>query len=209
MTGDWIRPAAAFIVAYLIGCVPVGLVLVRKFKGVDIRQTGSGNIGATNVWRFAGPSLGIPAFVLDCGKGIAAVLLGGWATPDSALVHVLSGVAGILGNNWSVFLRFKGGRGVSVTLGVIMALAPTVAALTFAVWLAFLLATRYVSVGSMAAALSAPGFMFAFHSPLPYKVLASVCCAFILIRHVPNLRRLLAGTESRVTFRRTRGADAH
>lgn len=208
MTGEWTRPAVAFIAAYLIGCVPVGLILVRKFKGVDIRQTGSGNIGATNVWRFAGPSLGIPAFVLDCGKGISAVLLGRWAAPDSALVHVLAGMAGILGNNWSVFLRFKGGRGVSVTLGVIVALAPTVAALTFAVWLAFLLATRYVSVGSMAAALTAPLLMVAFHSPLPYKVLALLCCVFIIVRHVPNLRRLFAGTESRVTFRRGRGGDA-
>lgn len=205
MTADWIRPAVAFIAAYLIGCVPVGLLLVRRFKGVDIRQSGSGNIGATNVWRLAGPSLGVPAFVLDCGKGIAAVALGKWAAPGSPLIHVLAGLAGIAGNNWSIFLGLKGGRGVSITLGVVLALAPMVALLTFGVWLAALLITCYVSVSSMLAALMAPALMFVFHVPLPYEAFALLCCAFILIRHVPNLRRLLAGTESRISLRRAKG----
>jgi glycerol-3-phosphate acyltransferase PlsY len=206
MTVGWTLPAA-LLAAYLIGSIPVGLLLVRWFKGEDIRQTGSGNIGATNVWRFAGPRLGIPVFILDCAKGILAVSLGRWAAHNLALVHVLAGIAGIVGNNWSVFLRFKGGRGVSITLGVIIALAPQVAALTFALWLAALLATRYVSVSSILAALSAPVFMFVFDVPLAYKILAGLCCAFILVRHIPNFRRLLAGTERRISLRSAKGGD--
>jgi len=205
MTADRLWQAAALVAAYLVGSVPVGLLLVRWVKGVDIRETGSGNIGATNVWRLGGPRLGIPVFLLDFGKGIAAVMLGKWVAPGSYLIHVLAGMAGIVGSNWSIFLRFRGGRGVSMSLGVLVALVPRVALITFAVWLVALLTTRYVSVSSMAGALIVPVLMFLFHAPLAYSILGLICCAFVMIRHIPNLRRLLAGTESRISLRTAKG----
>jgi glycerol-3-phosphate acyltransferase PlsY len=207
LTGDWVWRVGALVAAYLIGSVPIGLILVRRLKGIDIRESGSGNIGATNVWRVTGSRLGVSVFFLDCAKGVAAASFGRLAAPDLAVLHVLAGMAGIAGNNWSVFLRFKGGRGVSISLGVLIALTPKVALVAFLIFLAGLLATRYVSVTSIVAALSVPVLMFVFHQPTAYQVLGIACCAFVLVRHIPNIRRLIAGTEPRIPFGGKRKGD--
>jgi len=198
------------LLSYLVGSVPVGLIVGRWVKGIDIRDHGSGNIGFANAWRTLGFGPGIVVFVLDVAKGAVPVLCSKQAGMAPLLV-IAAGLLAILGHNFSVFLRFSGGRGVSTSLGVMFGIAPAVAATALGFWLVLLAITRYISVSSILAAASVPVLMWL--SPriygsvvaLDYCVFALAAAVLILVRHSSNLRRLRAGTEPKVG--RCRGGD--
>lgn len=169
--------------------------LTGKAKGVDVRLHGSGNIGMTNVMRVLGVGPGLLVLVADAGKGVAAVWIGHiFGGVDFAL---LCGLSAIAGHNWSVFLRFQGGRGVATSAGVILALSPAALLSAVALWVVIVAVTRYVSLASMIAAVSVPAWMLLYRQPQTYVLLGLVGAALIIYRHLPNIERLLQGTEAK------------
>lgn len=208
--------------AYLLGSIPFGL-LVGKLAGTDVREHGSGNIGFTNVVRVCGFARGLPVLILDVAKGAAPVLLAArfgpdilgdapdWAAPTLAVV---CGLAAVLGHNFTVFLRFRGGKGVATSAGVLLALMPAATACALAVFLLTLAATRYVSVSSTCAAVAVViARLLSADAPLsrealPATALTWLVCLLVVVRHRANYRRLLAGTENRIGRKREAGAPA-
>lgn len=197
--------AIALLSAYLLGSIPTGFVIAKALKGIDIREHGSGNTGATNVFRVLGKGPGITALVIDLLKGVVAVLLMRWllsapfdglAMPsDGAWFLVLSALLAVLGHSKSVWLGFAGGKSAATGLGVLLALAWPVGLGVAAVFGTFLAVSRTVSVGSIAAALSAGVFMAVTGQPLPYILLAVAGGLYVVFRHKSNIERLLNGTE--------------
>ncbi|OAT86406.1 glycerol-3-phosphate 1-O-acyltransferase PlsY [Desulfotomaculum copahuensis] len=185
----------AVVTSYLIGSVPVGYLLGRA-RGVDIRQRGSGNIGATNAWRVLGPAAGTAALLGDAAKGMLAVFLGRHTGGHG--LEVLTALAALAGHSWPVFLGFKGGKIIATGLGVFLALAPVPALLALLIWLAVVAVSRYVSLGSIIAAASLPVWMLALRRPLLDTLFAVLAAAIAIYKHRPNIRRLLDGTESRL-----------
>jgi len=195
------------IAAYLLGSVPTGYLLVRIFRHQDIRQAGSGNIGATNVLRSGGKVLGAVTFLLDVLKGSASVYLGGLLgsllAPGAATLNMraLAALCAVLGHIFPVWLRFKGGKGVSTGFGVFLVAAPWAALAAISVFVIILVLTRYVSLASILGAASFPLFAWRFtlaERP-PFFVAVEIAVALIIIlKHHQNIRRLLDGTESRM-----------
>ena len=193
-----------FIAAgYLAGSLPFGSWVVRVARGADIRQLGSGNIGATNVWRVYGARLGLPVALLDVAKGFAPTLVA--TLVAGHVVGALTGAAAMLGHWRPLFLGFaKGGKIVATCGGALFGLAPLVGLAGTGVWLAVFAATRYASVASILAAASLPVLGLLLGEPWPVIVLASGAAVAVLVLHRANLARLRAGTESRVRLRRRR-----
>ena len=202
------------VLAYLLGAVPFGLLLCLVVKGVDIREHGSKNIGATNAGRVCGPPFFIAAFALDFLKGLAPVLVGGWMLrefgPDlpAAWMTILYGALAIVGHTFPVWLRFKGGKAVATSFGVFVGLAPVAAAIAFGLWLVLFVAFRYVSLASMAGVVAAPIVYAARHRGAldsehwPILAFAAIVAVLVVVRHRANIKRLLSGTENRVRFRK-------
>jgi glycerol-3-phosphate acyltransferase PlsY len=186
-----------FAASYIIGSIPNGLIVGKLTRGVDIRQFGSKNIGATNAYRVLGPWPAFWVFLTDAVKGVAGVYIGltMLGTPVAALV---GGIGAIAGHNWSVFLGFKGGRGVATALGVIAVLMPKITALVFLVWAAIVYTTRYVSLGSIVAAVLAPILIWALGERTEYLYFGLVAALFVVVRHRPNIERLLKGEELKI-----------
>jgi len=187
----------ALLGAYLLGSLPVGVVVGRLWARVDIRDHGSGNIGFTNMLRVVGPFPGLLVLLGDVAKGAAGAHLGK-ALAGSDIAALLAAVAAVAGHNWSIFLRFRGGRGVNTTAGAFGYLAPQPILAAFSVWLLVVVLTRYVSLASILAALTAPIFMWLFGYPYPYVAFMILAAAFIIFRHRANIGRLLQGTESKI-----------
>jgi glycerol-3-phosphate acyltransferase PlsY len=186
--------------------MPWGYWLPRLLLGVDVRTLGSGNIGATNVWRSLGFKLGVAVAVLDIAKGAAAAGLGLWLADD--LVAVLAGCAAMVGHWRPVFVRFaRGGKIVATTGGVGLALAPLATLSAAAVWIAFFLATRYASVASMAAAATLPLFALLYGASWPVLAFTAGAAVAIVVLHRTNIARLLRGQEHRMALRRPRAAS--
>jgi glycerol-3-phosphate acyltransferase PlsY len=197
--------ALAVLGGYVLGSLPFGYWLPRIVRGEDIRERGSGNVGATNVFRVYGRRLGIAVALLDVAKGFAAALLGIWA--GGALVGVLAGAAAMLGHARPVFLRFaKGGKMVATAGGAFFALAPLAALCCVGVWLAVFLLTRYASVASIATALALVAFVAVLGYDWSVLVFAALGATAIVFLHRHNLRRLAGGTEHRFELRRARRA---
>ena len=194
--------AAVVLAGYLLGSCPWGYWLVRIFRHEDIRLVGSGNIGATNVWRTYGRRLGLPVILLDVAKGFVPALVGVLAV--SHLCGILAGAAAMLGHWRPLFLRFaRGGKMVASAGGVFLAVAIWVALAAAAVWWILFLATRYVSVASIGAALTLPVFAAVFGYPPEVIAFSGFAALGVLVLHRGNLRRLRAGTENRARLRRT------
>lgn len=187
-----------FPVGFVLGSIPSGLWLVRTLHGIDIRQYGSKNIGSTNVFRTVGGKTAALVLLCDAGKGIAAVLLADIVTGGGLYAMVFAAIGALLGHNYSLFLGFKGGRGVATGLGLLVFLMPKVSGICFIVWLAIVLATRYVSLGSCVGAACSPVLAWYFDYPQAYVIFAFIAAAFVIIRHTENIKRLLAGTESKI-----------
>jgi glycerol-3-phosphate acyltransferase PlsY len=183
--------------AYMMGSIPFGLWLVKAWKGVDVREVGSGNIGTTNVYRAAGKTAAIVVFLLDVAKGALPVAIALWLQlPPWAVV--LAGVMAILGHSKSVFLGFTGGKSVATGIGTILALSPLGAAITLALFAVVFAASRMVSLGSIIASLVLPGILFALKTPLTYVLYAAGAALYVIIRHRANIQRILAGKENRL-----------
>lgn len=186
--------------AYLLGSVPTGYLMGRALKGIDIREHGSGNPGATNVFRVVGRGPGVVTLLLDAFKGFLPVEAAMRVAPDSLWKIALIGLAAIAGHNWSLFLRFRGGKGVATSTGVFLALLPKPTLIAFAVFLAGFLSTGHVSLGSMAGAVSLI-FSVWFFTRSPFlTALALFCALLILYLHKKNIRRLLNRQEHKITL---------
>ena len=203
-------PAAAAI-GYLCGAIPSGLWLGRRFTGVDIRQHGSRNLGATNVYRVLGPPLGIATLLLDVLKGALPT----WLVPGLAgftgfpggreACAVTVGLAAVMGHVWTCFAGFKGGRGVATTAGVLLALAPLAFAAFLAVFVAAVAITRYVSLGSVLGSVAfvvTLGARAGGHFGRPVFVMGVLLAVLVIVRHRENLGRLARGEERRFSFRK-------
>lgn len=197
------KEAIAIVAGYVIGSMPWGLWLPRALAGVDIRKVGSGNTGATNVWRNLGFKLGLGVALLDIGKGAGAALLGQWLAGD--LFGALAGVGAMVGHYRPLFLGLaRGGKMVATTGGVGLALAPIPFLCGAAVWIAVFLVTRYASVASMVGAATLPLFALLFDASWPIVAFAAAAAVAIALLHRSNIARLVAGTENRMELRRRR-----
>ena len=186
---------------YLAGSMPFGYWLVRLVKHDDIRRHGSGNIGATNVWRVYGRWLGVPVILLDVLKGFVPALLGTLLVGD--LVGVLAGGAAMLGHWRPLFLKFeRGGKTVATAGGTLFGVAPLLAVVTGLVWIAVFLLSRYASLASILAGASIPILAWAFGEPWPVIVFGVCAAVAVAVLHRANIRRLLDGTENRFELRR-------
>lgn len=194
---DPIRVAFALIAGYLVGAVPFGVLIGQRAAGVDIRRLGSGNTGATNALRVLGPRAAAAVLAMDIAKGIAAVFIGRWLVGGD-IVPLLSGLAAVVGHNWSVFLRFGGGKGVATTVGVVIASMPLVATIAIAVFLITVTVTGYVSVGSLTMAVLLPLLAWFLKNPSPHVAFVAMLALIMLWRHRSNIVRLIEGRENKL-----------
>ena len=197
------------LVAYLLGSIPTGYLVARS-RGVDIRTVGSGNIGATNVFRILGKPAGIFVLVVDALKGFVSCYFVGpfvyrllvgpleSASATHEFLEITGGLFAILGHNYTCWLKFKGGKGIATSAGVVLGLLPSALAVSLAVWLLLLALTRYVSVASIAGAFVLPFAAWFFGRSPRMIVVGAVIGALAIYKHRSNIRRLLNGTESRV-----------
>jgi len=202
-----VQTALVLVISYLLGSIPTGDIAAR-LKGVDIRSVGSGNPGFTNVLRTLGPRVATPVLIIDIGKGLVAVLLvAGLLGTGSPLgpvgIKLAAGLAAVAGSIWPVFARFKGGRGVAVACGVFGAMAPLATLAAVILWLAIVLTSRYVSLGSVAASLFLPwaiwyeARLLDAEAPTALTLTALLVALVVVLRHRANIGRLLKGTENR------------
>src|SRR6266446_8264559 len=195
------------LVAYLLGSIPFGLILAKVFGGGDVGKEGGGNIGATNVSGVAGPLGGILTLLLDGAKGAVAVLLTGRYSNDSATWMVIAGLAALVGHCFPLWLKFKGGKGVATAAGVYLALCPPAFLGGLILFLLVAGFSRYVSLGSVAAAVAMPLLMYFFwtphHAPPLIITFGALAVAMLIVyKHDGNLQRLVQGTEPKFSFRR-------
>jgi glycerol-3-phosphate acyltransferase PlsY len=194
-------PAAVpwLLASYLLGAIPTSYLLSRLFAGIDLRQHGSGNLGATNLYRVLGWKYAVPAGVFDMAKGLIPVVVFAPRVSDSELFALACGVAAILGHVFSVFVRFKGGKGVATAAGVMLGLTPVALAVSAAVWVLLVRLTGYVSLGSIVAAAILPLGVYALDNPSTPAVfwIATGIAVGVIVLHRKNIQRLLKGTENR------------
>jgi acyl phosphate:glycerol-3-phosphate acyltransferase len=194
----------AIMLSYMIGAIPFSLILGRIVKGIDIRKIGSHNIGATNLVRCAGRPLGITALILDVLKGIIAVtfIAALFYEPDMVLspyfFKVILGFSAVAGHIWSVFIKFKGGKGVATAIGVLIGLSPLAAISGLLIWCLFAVSFKYVSLSSIAMAISLPFLMIVLAQPIEYLILSLLLCVVIVYRHRFNIYRLYRGEEYKI-----------
>ena len=186
----------AAICGYLLGSIPFGLVLTKLAGAGDIREIGSGNIGATNVLRTGRKGLALATLVLDSGKGAAAVLLA--QSMADGMTGMVAGMAVIIGHNFPVWLKFKGGKGVATSLGTLLAVVPPVGVLVFVTWLAVLATSRISSLSALTAAALCPVYAYWLADTHEQILFALATGLLVIVRHHANIRRLLAGTEPRI-----------
>jgi glycerol-3-phosphate acyltransferase PlsY len=207
-----LMPIVIFLAAYLCGSIPFGLLLGKLFGGMDVRKTGSGNIGATNVARSAGPTAGILTLVLDGAKGAGPVWLARHYFPDHAALQILAGLGALAGHCFPVWLKFRGGKGVATAAGLFLVLCPAAAGgalLIFALVVGF---CRYVSLASVSASTAMPLLVYFLWAP-PYAppisvTVGSLAAAMLIVyKHDANLQRLVEGTEPKFSFGKKREAE--
>jgi len=187
------------LISYLLGSVPCGYLLVRSTRGEDIRATGSGNIGATNVYRKS-RSAGALTLLLDAGKGYLAVLIAGWISGGDPGWQGMAALCAIIGHVFTVWLRFKGGKGVATGCGAFLALSLPAILTTLAVFVLVLWLTRYISAASILATALFPLWLWMYACPPPVILWAAPGCLLIIVKHHQNIRRLLSHTENRFSL---------
>lgn len=199
---DLVARLAAFGGSYLVGSIPTAYLVVKRLKRIDVRSVGSGNVGATNVTRVAGLWAGLVVFLIDVAKGVVAVLvIAPWVLPSTTpQVRLGCGLCAVVGHIFPVFLGFRGGKGVATTIGVLSGAMPMVAATCLLVWVACFLIWRYVSVGSLAAAVTIPLAQIVSHRTPAEVMLGMALALLIIVRHRSNIERLLRGQEHRTRF---------
>jgi glycerol-3-phosphate acyltransferase PlsY len=190
--------------SYLVGSIPASYIAGRWLRGIDLREHGSGNLGAANAFRVLGFGAAVPVLLFDIGKGFAAVFLMPEFFGGGTALALLAALAVVLGHNYSLFVRFSGGKGVGTTAGAFLALAPAATAMCFALWIATLLVTRIVSVASIAGAAFLPLSIviadraFGLRTHYAVTLLACAVALIVIVKHRSNISRLRAGTEKRL-----------
>jgi len=188
------------IISYLIGSFPTAYLVTRLTKGIDIRTAGSGNAGAANVHRVVGQGWGALVAVVDVLKGALAVLITGTSAVTAPWLLSLAGIAAVLGHNYPVWLKFKGGKGVATTFGVMFFLYPyesfAITLMSAAVWYAIMKSIRYVALASMIALFSIPLFFWMLDAPVAFVLMSLFLAALSMFRHSSNIERLRQGTEN-------------
>lgn len=187
-----------FLISYLVGAIPTAFIVGKMVKGIDIRQYGSGNIGTTNAFRVLGIKPALIVLFVDIIKGFLGVKLG-LLLIGTEWAAILGGISAVAGHNWSIYLRFKGGKGVATACGVIIALAPKAILLLVVIWIVIIWTTKYVSLASVIAAFLAPIIFLLLKQPIPYVIFSFVVAAFVIYRHRTNIQRLLKGQEAKLT----------
>jgi len=180
---------------YLLGSIPFGYIAGKLFKKIDIRELGSGNIGATNVFRILGPSLASLVLIGDISKGIFSIYLVQYFNIDNLLILTIAGLAVICGHDWSLFLGFKGGKGIATTFGVIFALNPIISILAIVVWVVVMIITRYASLSSILAVISIMIFTILFKQPYEYIIFSAIILILGIFKHKENIGRLKSKKE--------------
>ena len=197
----------AVLTAYLLGATPTGFLMTRIFAGVDIRSAGSKNVGATNVYRVAGKLPGFLTLLIDIGKGVLVVTLVASfyysfiPNIDYVFFRALLGLVAIFGHIWPVFLKFRGGKGVATTIGVMTIIAPIPLAISLLIWLAFFIPTNYVSLGSLAFGVSLPICAVIISEPFYVVIFCVIICMLNTYKHRENIKRLIKGQENKTNFK--------
>jgi glycerol-3-phosphate acyltransferase PlsY len=195
------------LIAYVLGSIPFGYLIVRWQRGIDVRATGSGSIGATNVMRNLGIMGFVATFTLDVGKGLVAVLLASKMTLGNPTWVATAACAAVLGHCFPVWLRFRGGKGVAAGVGVFIALAPWQVVLVLAIFAVVVAIWRYISLGSIVATAAFPVLVLLMkHPPIQLVLGATGAAAIIIARHHANIARLLKGTENKVGQKKAEGS---
>jgi glycerol-3-phosphate acyltransferase PlsY len=193
------RVIISIFLSYLIGSIPSGFLLTKYVMKTDVRKYGSGNIGATNVARVMGLKSGVLVAVFDILKGFLGVLIGQLIIGDAASVYILLvAMAAIAGHDWSIFMGFSGGKGVATTFGVILKLYPLAFLVYALIWLALVLTTRYVSLGSIIGSMSLPFVIYFSGFPAAHIYFGVLLSLFVMYTHRANIKRLLNGEENRM-----------
>jgi glycerol-3-phosphate acyltransferase PlsY len=198
---------ALFIAAYLLGSIPTSVWLGKSLRGIDVRAHGSGNPGATNAFRVLGGGIGTAVLLFDVAKGGLAAWAGGEFAGVSAVSPVSMGVCAIMGHTFSIFLRFRGGKGVATALGAIIAMAPASAGWAVVVFVVVVLISKRVSLGSMLAAIVLMLLSWSKPHPLDFRIFSSGLCAFIIFAHRSNIQRLIRGQEPPLSFLKKRNTQ--
>jgi acyl phosphate:glycerol-3-phosphate acyltransferase len=213
MAGLSVATLLLILAGYFLGSIPFGMIFARLFGGKDVREHGSGNIGAANVSRVAGPAAGILTLIMDAAKGAAAVWLAARFTDHNAAAMMLTGLGALLGHCFPVWLRFKGGKGVATALGIFLELSLTAALTAFVLFLLVVIFWRYVSLGSLSAAAAMPLLIYFLwapgHAPPLVITLGTLfAAALIFYKHDANLQRLVDGTEPKYSVGKSKSEDA-
>jgi len=185
---------------YMFGSIPTAYLVAKSVKGIDIREHGSGNPGATNVFRVVGKTAGMFTFIMDFLKGFLPVQIVLWLFPGNLPLASLSGFSAIAGHNWPVFLKFQGGKGVATSAGVFFALVPIPALIAIGIFAGVFAATQYVSVGSISGSLSLPITTWFFTYSRLLTLLSLSCAVLIIFLHRKNIQRLLKGEEHKISW---------
>ena len=198
----------ALLTAYILGSIPTSYIMGKLIKGIDIRDFGSGNVGATNALRILGTKVGVFTLIIDIGKGFIAVTIARFIIEDPAdLIMILTGLFAILGHIFTIFLKFKGGKGVATSAGVFIALVPIPVALALFVFVFTVWLSRFVSLGSILAALTlfiselVMNICISF-TELEFLIFTFIIALFIIIRHKANIQRLINGNENKISFKK-------
>lgn len=187
----------AILISYLVGSISFSIVIAKLFKGIDIRNHGSGNAGATNTLRVLGVGPAILVLVLDLLKGMGSVLLA-YALSDQKWLAVACGIAAIIGHNWPIWFKFKGGKGIATAIGVLSVLAFIPALIAGVIAILSIVFTRYVSLGSLIFTFLTPIFIVLLQFSWPYFIGTVIICLFSFFRHRSNIVKLLKGTENKI-----------
>jgi len=205
-TFDFSLPVIFLFVTYLCASIPFGVIIGKLFKGIDIRKTGSGNIGTSNAFRALGPVGGGAVFLLDALKGFVPVFIGAglmhkYNYPQAfvSVFVIIAGITAILGHNYSIFLKFSGGKGVATSFGVFLGINWYIALICLAIWGLTVLISKISSLASIIAALSLPVMMLVFKQPPSYIIFAFLACGLAVYAHRSNIKRLLNGTELKMS----------
>ncbi|MEW6041375.1 MAG: glycerol-3-phosphate 1-O-acyltransferase PlsY [Elusimicrobiota bacterium] len=199
MNFSWTPLIVAIVISYLTGSIPTAYLIARVLKGIDIREIGSGNVGATNVWRNVGRGAGVLTLVIDAVKGFLPVFILKYFISGGEVLIYASALAVVSGHIWTPWLEFKGGKGVATGTGVLAALSIYSMLFGLGIFIIVLTATKYISASSISGAIAASFFCWIdVGTPVSFKVIMTILCVLIIIRHKDNIRRLIAGNETKL-----------
>jgi acyl phosphate:glycerol-3-phosphate acyltransferase len=202
----------SLILCYLIGSIPTGFLVAKYLKGIDIREHGSGNVGATNTARVVGKLPGLLVLIVDILKGwvcvalVAKLFIGMGVTFAPDTYALMLGSMAIVGHIWTVFLGFRGGKGIATSSGVFLGAAPKILLIALAIWIVIFAWKRYVSLASIISTVSIPVMAAVMSYPPLFVIITSIVCAITIYRHYPNIKRLVRGEEQRFAFGKKEGA---